>query len=180
MLSHCEMEVQSKSIKGLNSGQGLGDPSPRGDPDKPSDLPFQRMTRLQALQPPVIFWLPSNTVVLDPQQLIYYWGFFLGGGGECQLAFLSFLFWTGCVDVWYGSKLKTDFFFFFFQTLAEKLWWIWHQIIIMKKKTNKLHHCWIKHAINNSHMQASKFRQKLIIRTTFLFYNNITGLQWAS
>lgn len=73
MLRHCEMEVQSKSIKRLNSGQGLGDPSPRGDPDKPSDPPFQRMTRLQALQAPVIFGLPSNTDLLfDPQQLIYY------------------------------------------------------------------------------------------------------------
>lgn len=70
------MEVQSKSIKRLNSGQGLGDPSPRGDPDKPSDPPFQRMTRRQALQAPVIFWLPSNTGLLfDPQQLIYYWVF---------------------------------------------------------------------------------------------------------
>lgn len=55
MLGHCEMEVQSKSIKRLNSGQGLGDPSPQGDPDKPSDPPFQRMTRLQALQAPVIY-----------------------------------------------------------------------------------------------------------------------------
>lgn len=180
MLSHCEMEVQSKSIKGLNSGQGLGDPSPRGDPDKPSDLPFQRMTRLQALQPPVIFWLPSNTVVLDPQQLIYYWGFFFGAGGWMSASF-SLLFvldrMCGCLI---RIQAQDRFFFLFFSNSS------WETMMDLtsnnnnEKKTNKLHHCWIKHAINNSHMQASKFRQKLIIRTTFLFYNNITGLQWAS
>ena len=83
------MEAQSKSIKRLNSGQGLGDPSPRGDPDKPSDPPFQRMTRLQALQAPVIFWLHPNTGLLfNPQQLIYFCflGFFFGGEGGVKMS----------------------------------------------------------------------------------------------
>lgn len=159
MPRHCEMEVQSKSIKRLNSGQGLGDPSLRGDPDRPSDPPFQRMTRLQALQAPVICWLLSKPGLLfDPQHLIYYCIFSVNM--SATLSVLSVL------DRMCGRLIRIqaqDRFFFLFCFLNSS-WEVMTDLTSNEK--NKLHPHRIKHAAWPTH-SSSNLRQKLIIIKTF-------------
>lgn len=79
----------------------------------------------------------------------------------CQLPFLFFLFWTGCAGVWYGSKLKTDFFLFCFLNSS---WEVMTDLTSNEK--NKLHPHRIKHAAWPTH-SSSDLRQKLIIIKTF-------------
>lgn len=102
---HCEMGGQSKSIKSINSGQGLRDPSPQGDPDNHQILLFKRWHVYKLFKPLSLFGNSEHRVFVCYIELIYY--HFLW---ECQLAcFLVCLFqksWTGCgATLWYLSNL---------------------------------------------------------------------------
>lgn len=57
---HCEMGGQSKTIKSLDSGQGLGDPSPQGDPDNHQILLFKRWHVYKLFKPLSLFGLSET------------------------------------------------------------------------------------------------------------------------
>lgn len=86
---HCEMGGQSKSIKRLDSGQGLGDPSPQGDPDNRQILLFKRWHVYKLFKPLSLFG-HSKTQGL----CLLHWVDLLPFLWECQLACFLFCFST--------------------------------------------------------------------------------------
>lgn len=107
---HCEMGGKSKSIKSLDSGQGLGDPSPQGDPDNHQILLFKRWHVYKLFKPLSLLghcetqgFCLLHTVDLLPFFVSVSTGLF-----PC----LFFLFWAGCgTSLWYQSQLTVYAFY---------------------------------------------------------------------
>ena len=160
------MGGQSKSIKSFNSGQGLGDPSPQGDPDNHQILLFRRWHVYELFRPMSLFG-HSETQSLCLHHRADLLPFFFK---DCQLACFLFCF---------SSRVGQDVALLFdihpswqdmylclvkpekFQpNPVEKTWGIW------QRKKRKLTAHWIK----KNKLTGSNFEVLASRRETFFFF----------
>ena len=154
---HWEMGGQSKSIKSLDSGQGLGDPSPQGDPDNHQILLFKRWHVYKLFKPLSLFWpLWTAELLFAP----YSWFITVFCEGVNWLASLSVLFWTGCgATLWYWSELTV---YAFMSRRAREISTksSRENMRDLAKKKSKLPPRWITKAVTGSNFEISEERDK--------------------
>lgn len=156
---HCGMGGQSKSIKSLNSGQGLRDPSPWGDPDNHQILLFKRWHVYKLFKPLSLFGHSEHMglCLLHRVDLLPFSARVSTGLLPCLFFYKS---WTGCgATLWYSPSLTVYVF------MSCQAW----EISIKSSSENmrnlaqvhsKLPPHWITNAVTGSNSQISVSRKQ--------------------
>lgn len=159
MTRHCEMGGQSKTIKSLDSGQGLGDPSPQGDPDNHQILLFKRWHVYKLFKPLSLFghYETQGFCLLHTVDLLPF--FVTVSIGLLPFLFFLFLVWTGCgATLWYWSEL-TVCVFMFCQPWEISIKSNSENMRILAGEKSKLSH-WITNEVTGSNLKYQEVKKQ--------------------